>query len=726
MNRKLLLTATFMLVLSGLHFLRAGEGMWLPILLQQMNEKEMQSMGFKLTADDIYSINHSSMKDGIVLFGGGCTAEFVSKQGLLLTNHHCGYGRIQAHSSLEHDYLTDGFWAKSLEEELPNPGLTVTLLVRMEDVTAKVLAGLQTGMDEVSRDSLIQANSEKLIKEAEKETHYKAMIKSFYAGNEFYLFVNEIFKDVRLVGAPPSNIGKFGGDTDNWMWPRHTGDFSVFRVYVGKDGKPAEYSKDNVPYVPKYAFNVSLDGYKEGDFTFVFGYPGTTQEYLSSPAIRQIVETENPVRIKIRTQRLSVIDQYMEQSRKVRIQYSAKAAGIANGWKKWIGESKGLRKLDALDKKQAFEAEFQAWTAGSPERQQKYGKLLTSFDDIYRKSMPLVSASVYYSEAGMGVEILRFSRQFANLVKLSMDSKTKAEDLTKALTGVKKGAADFFKNYHKPLDMELAPWLLREYATNTSGTYQPAALSRIQKKYRSDYNAFTRELFEDSFLDDEEKLMKFLENYTAGDYRKLVKDPVYRLAQDFYTHMVTAIQPQLSGYQDQTDSLQRLYMQAQREMQTQKRFYPDANLTLRITYGQVKPYFPMDGVKYQYSSTIEGILQKEDTAVYDYVVDPRLKALALSKDFGQYAAAPGRLNTCFIATNHTTGGNSGSPVLNARGELIGINFDRCWEGTMSDLMYDPDQCRNISLDIRYCLFVIDKVCGAGHLVREMNLVKGNP
>lgn len=726
MNRKLLLTATFMLVLSGLHLLRAGEGMWLPILLQQMNEKEMQSMGFKLTADDIYSINHSSMKDGIVLFGGGCTAEFVSKQGLLLTNHHCGYGRIQAHSSLEHDYLTDGFWAKSLEEELPNPGLTVTLLVRMEDVTAKVLAGLQTGMDEVSRDSLIQSNSEKLIKEAEKETHYKAMIKSFYAGNEFYLFVNEIFKDVRLVGAPPSNIGKFGGDTDNWMWPRHTGDFSVFRVYVGKDGKPAEYSKDNVPYVPKYAFNVSLDGYKEGDFTFVFGYPGTTQEYLSSPAIRQIVETENPVRIKIRTQRLSVIDQYMEQSRKVRIQYSAKAAGIANGWKKWIGESKGLRKLDALDKKQAFEAEFQAWTAGSPERQQKYGKLLTSFDDIYRKSMPLVSASVYYSEAGMGVEILRFSRQFANLVKLSMDSKTKAEDLTKALTGVKKGAADFFKNYHKPLDMELAPWLLREYATNTSGTYQPAALSRIQKKYRSDYNAFTRELFEDSFLDDEEKLMKFLENYTAGDYRKLVKDPVYRLAQDFYTHMVTAIQPQLSGYQDQTDSLQRLYMQAQREMQTQKRFYPDANLTLRITYGQVKPYFPMDGVKYQYSSTIEGILQKEDTAVYDYVVDPRLKALALSKDFGQYAAAPGRLNTCFIATNHTTGGNSGSPVLNARGELIGINFDRCWEGTMSDLMYDPDQCRNISLDIRYCLFVIDKVCGAGHLVREMNLVKGNP
>lgn len=726
MNRKLLLTATFMLVLSGLHLLRAGEGMWLPILLQQMNEKEMQSMGFKLTADDIYSINHSSMKDGIVLFGGGCTAEFVSKQGLLLTNHHCGYGRIQAHSSLEHDYLTDGFWAKSLEEELPNPGLTVTLLVRMEDVTAKVLAGLQTGMDEVSRDSLIQSNSEKLIKEAEKETHYKAMIKSFYAGNEFYLFVNEIFKDVRLVGAPPSNIGKFGGDTDNWMWPRHTGDFSVFRVYVGKDGKPAEYSKDNVPYVPKYAFNVSLDGYKEGDFTFVFGYPGTTQEYLSSPAIRQIVETENPVRIKIRTQRLSVIDQYMEQSRKVRIQYSAKAAGIANGWKKWIGESKGLRKLDALDKKQAFEAEFQAWTAGSPERQQKYGKLLTSFDDIYRKSMPLVSASVYYSEAGMGVEILRFSRQFANLVKLSMDSKTKAEDLTKALTGVKKGAADFFKNYHKPLDMELAPWLLREYATNTSGTYQPAALSRIQKKYRSDYNAFTRELFEDSFLDDEEKLMKFLENYTAGDYRKLVKDPVYRLAQDFYTHMVTAIQPQLSGYQDQTDSLQRLYMQAQREMQTQKRFYPDANLTLRITYGQVKPYFPMDGVKYQYSSTIEGILQKEDTAVYDYVVDPRLKALALSKDFGQYAAASGRLNTCFIATNHTTGGNSGSPVLNARGELIGINFDRCWEGTMSDLMYDPDQCRNISLDIRYCLFVIDKVCGAGHLVREMNLVKGNP
>jgi len=535
-----------------------------------------------------------------------------------------------------------------------------------------------------------------------------------------------VFKDVRLVGAPPSSIGKFGGDTDNWMWPRHTGDFSVFRVYVGKDGKPAEYSKDNVPYEPKFFFPVSLDGYKEGDFTFVFGYPGTTQEYLSSPAVEQISETENPIRIKIRDKRLEVINKYMDQDRKVRIQYSAKAAGIANGWKKWIGESKGLKRLDALEKKQAFEAEFQTWAELDPQRKASYGKLLPQFTALYKKSKPLTIAATYYNEAGMGIELIRFSRQFANLVKISKNRDTKPEDLNKTLIQVQKGAADFFKNYHKPLDMELAPWLLQEYALRSEGGLKPAALKRMESFSQADYKKYVEKLFEGSFLDDEEKLTAFLKNYQAGDYKKIAKDPVFRLGLEFTDFITSAVQPRLSDYRDQTDSLQRIYMKAQREMQTSRRFYPDANLTLRVTYGQVKPYFPTDGVKYTISTTIDGILQKEDTSVFDYGVDPRLKKLALARDFGQYASNTGQLNTCFIATNHTTGGNSGSPVLNAKGELIGINFDRCWEGTMSDLMYDPDQCRNISLDIRYCLFVIDKVCGAGHLVQEMNLVRSQP
>jgi len=726
MNLKTIFAGIFMLVSLGLQSLMAGEGMWLPVLLQQMNEKEMQSMGFRLTADDIYSINHSSMKDGVVLFGGGCTAEFVSNQGLILTNHHCGYGRIQAHSSLEHDYLADGFWAKTRDEELTNPGHTVTLLIRMEDVTAKVLAGVQTGMDEETRDSLINVNSRNIIKEAQKDNHYQAMIKPFYVGNEYYLFVNEVFKDVRLVGAPPSSIGKFGGDTDNWMWPRHTGDFSVFRVYVGKEGKPAEYSKDNVPYEPKFFFPVSLDGYKEGDFTFVFGYPGTTQEYLSSPAVEQISETENPIRIRIRDKRLEVINKYMDQDRKVRIQYSAKAAGIANGWKKWIGESKGLKRLNAMEKKQAFESDFQVWANKEAGRKTLYGGILPLFSDIYSKSKPLTIAATYYNEAGMGSELIRFSRQFANLVKQSKNPDTKPEELNKTLTQVQKGAADFFKNYHKPLDMELAPWLLQEYASRSDANLKPATLRRMESFSKEDYAKYVVKLYEGSFLDDEAKLTEFLASYKASDYKKIMKDPAYKLGQEFSDFMIEKIQPKLSGYRDQTDSLQRIYMKAQREMQTSRRFYPDANLTLRVAYGQVKPYYPADGVKYNISTTIDGILQKEDTSIFDYGVDPRLKALATTGDFGPYASSTGQLNTCFIATNHTTGGNSGSPVLNAKGELIGINFDRCWEGTMSDLMYDPDQCRNISLDIRYCLFVIDKVCGAGHLVQEMKLVRSQP
>ncbi|MHC1706351.1 MAG: S46 family peptidase [Bacteroidales bacterium] len=701
----------------------ADEGMWIPLLLQQLNENEMKNSGLRLSAEDIYSVNQSSLKDAILLFGGGCTAEFVSSGGLILTNHHCGFGQIQAHSSLEHDYITNGFWAMNRDEELSNPGLTAELLIRMEEVTVRVLEGVRSEMNEYQRDSVIEKNIKTIIKEATKDTWYEGRIKPFYYGNVYYLFITEVFKDIRLVGAPPSSIGKFGGDTDNWMWPRHTGDFSVFRVYVGKDGKPAEYSKDNVPYEPKKSLSISLKGYKKGDFTFVYGYPGRTQQYITSWGVDQVMNVENPVRIKLREKRLAVIDKYMAANDLTRIQYVAKSASIANGWKKWIGENRGLRRLNTINDKKEQEIDFQTWVISDPQLKEKYQDLLKAFETTYKEMSSLNLASVYYTEAGQGIELVRLAGRFNKLIRMSMAENPDESEIEKEVKAVKESATGFYKNYNLSIDKETSPFLLREYALNTQADYLPGIFEQIKTEYKGDYQNYINTIFNKSILADYKRLMKFLDNYKVSHFKKILKDPVFSLSRSMNDLYSLKIMNRLSDFRDRIDSLQRVYVKAQMEMSPGKRFYPDANLTLRVAYGKVKNYYPQDAVEYGYFTTIDGILEKEDPDIYDYAVTDKLKDLAIKKDFGRYADNDGTLHTCFIATNHTTGGNSGSPVFNADGHLIGLNFDRCWEGTMSDIDYDVDQCRNITLDIRYCLFVIDKVCNAGYLLNEMTIVQ---
>jgi hypothetical protein len=718
--RKAIPLLTFFLISF---ILKAGEGMWLPVLLQQLNEKEMRDMGMRITAEDIYSINHSSLKDAIVLFGGGCTGELVSNQGLLLTNHHCGYGNIQRHSSMEHDYLTDGFWAQSLNEELPNPGLSVTFLVRMEDVTQAALMNVNPTMNENQRDSVISLNNKVIIDDAVKGTHYKASVRPFFAGNQFYLLVTETYNDVRLVGAPPSNIGKFGGDTDNWMWPRHTGDFSVFRIYADKNNNPANYSRDNVPYTPKKYLNISLKGVSEGDFTFVYGYPGTTQEYLPAAAVDMVANHRNPIAIGLRQQRLDIINNAMEQDRLVRIQYSAKAAGISNFWKKMIGESHGIQRLDAIEKKLSFEKEFSQWVAADPYREAAYGQLLPEYNRIYSEFNPKNEAYSYLTEGPLTIEIIRYAYSFNKLVQQS-SLKTVSDSVINALAKqLLAGVDGYFKNYNLAIDKKIFAALMKIYCEKGNPDYMPLIYIQKKAKYGAEYDLWADEVFSETMFASPEKVRGFLQNYTRKDVKKILKDPAFQLASATYVYLQQNLSKDIVRYYDQTDSLQRIYMKAQMEFQPRKVFYPDANSTLRIAYGQVKGYEPADAVEYNWFSTLEGIIQKENPDIYDYMVDPKLKELYRAKDYGPYGDKDGSLHTTFIATNHTTGGNSGSPVLDADGNLVGINFDRCWEGTMSDLMYDPDQCRNITLDIRYCLFVIDKVAGAKRLVEEMTLIQ---
>ena len=635
---------------------RADEGMWLPALISQRIE-DMQAKGFRLSAEDIYSVNQASLKDAVVLFGSGCTGELVSGEGLLFTNHHCGYGYIQKHSSVEHDYLKDGFWARTRADELPNPGLTVRFLERMEDVTAAVLKGYKEKMTEEQRQALVKKNADRIKAQAVKEGNgLKASVEALYYGNQYFLFVFREYRDVRLVGAPPSSIGKFGGETDNWMWPRHTGDFSIFRIYAGKDNLPADYSESNVPYRPRMSLKISRAGVKEGDFTFVYGCPGSTQEYVHSEAVKYIQDISDPEKIALRTTRLNIMKKYMDQSQAVRIQYSSKYAGVANAWKKWQGEEKGLRKNHVVPVKQAYEKRFEEWAQGT-----RYEGIIGRLTNLYAARNPLYRAYEYYRESVLTIERL----QMAGNPRFNR------------------------KDYYQPIDEEMFVAMMTAFDQNVEDVYKPPYFLEKRAQYG------TMEAWRDAVFADENEARE--------------------LSVALNEHFNSTIAPPVAELGKSITLLYRDYMQGQMEFEPQKAFYPDANLTLRVAYGKVAGYRPVDAVWYNPVSTLRGIIEKDNPEIFDYNIPQTLRDIYAQ---GGHEDQP----VCFLATNHTTGGNSGSPVLNADGNLVGINFDRVWEGTMSDLVYDPEICRNISLDVRYILFIIKEIGHAAYLLDEMTFV----
>jgi len=703
--------------------MRADEGMWIPLLIEKYNIKLMQEKGFKLSAEDIYSVNKACMKDAIVQFGSGCTGEVISPNGLLITNHHCGYGQIQKHSTLAHDYLTNGFWAMSNEEELPNPGLSVTFLKRMEDVTEKVLNGVTDSMDGMERDKLINSNISAITKNASEGTGYSASVRPFYMGKQYFLFVNESFKDIRLVGAPPSAIGKFGGETDNWVWPRHTGDFSLFRIYADKNNKPADYSKNNVPYKPVYHFPISLKGVKEGDFTMVFGYPGTTSEYVPSYHIDMVKNYINPKMIAIRTKKIEIMEAAINTDPLIRIQYSAKKAGIANSWKKWIGENQGLEKMGTIKKKKEFENKLTTWIDADNSRIIKYGKILPKYKELYGGFGEYSLVNSYTNEVffNSGAEVVSFARNIKALAEL-IKNKGDEDQINVMKINLIETGRNFFQNFNLATDKNLFVAVMTMYGENLDLKWQAPEYIKLKKSCKGNFSSIADKLYKKTTFSDEARFKTFVTGFNSASIAKLNKDPFYLLALSISDFLTVNVRPELGLINEEIQKLNRDYMAAQMEYEKERIFYPDANSTLRVTYGTVKGYFSKDAVYFTYYTTLKGIMEKDNPEIYDYDVPMKLRDLYNRKDFGRYTQN-GEVPVCFIANNHTTGGNSGSPVINAEGQLIGVNFDRAWEGVASDLSFNPDQSRNISLDIRYALFLIDKFAGAGYLLKEMTIIE---
>jgi hypothetical protein len=696
----------------------AKEGMWIPILLEKYNIAEMQEMGFKLTVSDIYDVNNASMKDAIVLFGGGCTGELISDEGLLITNHHCGYRQIQSHSTVENDYLTNGFWAMNRKEELQNPGLTVSFLEYMEDVTDKVMENTP-GLSETEKQKQVERNIDEIRKKSAERGKYSTQVKPLFYGNQYFLYVYKIYRDVRLVGAPPSAIGKFGGDTDNWMWPRHTGDFSLFRIYADANNEPADYSPDNVPFKPKKFFPISITGANYGDFTMVFGYPGTTTQYIPSHEVNIILNQRDPDRIEIRDKKLEIIGAEMEKDAKVRIQYSAKYATISNAWKKWQGEIKGLERLDAVNKKLEFEEEFKNRAIQNGNWDSKYKAVFKNFDDIYENYAPYIKASDYYSEIVLrGVELFSLAAQSNAIINRIENKQT--ENISDIYGLMLKGMPGFYKDYYQPADEKLFIELLPLLATDIEKRFLPADFQKMMEK--ADSEKLVKNVYRKSILTNQQKLFQVLHSGNDEVLKQLRNDPLIKMYKSLNIHYEMNIKPVVDSLTNEIQKNMKLYMAGIIEMNEDGPLYADANLTLRVTYGKVEGYQPRDGVLYKHFTRLSGIMEKDNPRIYDYNVPARLKELFETKDFGRYAVE-GDVPVCFTASNHTSGGNSGSPVVNANGELIGINFDRNWEGTMSDIMYDPEMCRNISLDMRYVLFIVDKFADAGYLIDEMQIVE---
>jgi hypothetical protein len=714
------LSTLLLLITLALGNARADEGMWLPLLLGKYNIADMQAKGFKLSAEDVYSVNQACLKDAIVMFGQGCTGEIVSDKGLVLTNHHCGFDYIQNHSSLLHDYLTDGFWAKNESEELTNPDLTVTILKRMEDVTPVISAKLNNQMSEQERKKVIAQCTDSLVKAATKDTRYTAEVKPLFNGNQYFLYVNEVFKDVRLVGTPPSAIGKFGGDTDNWMWPRHTGDFSVFRIYADKNNQPAAYSPENVPYHPASHLKISIHGVKEGDFTMVFGYPAVTQEYIPSYHVAMLKDALYPQMVALRDKKLEIIKKYMNSDAAIRIQYAAKDAGIANAWKKWKGEIKGLDRLDAVAKKQKYEQRFQAWADDSGNS--AYQSLLKEYAALHPKFTPLKVTESYLLELFYrnGIGVVEAANLFEGINKLWKASPTDTKAIDKEKASLKQQLRNLYKELNLQVDEEYASALLTLYKSNAPKGFEPGIFAKVDGKYKGNMGKYVADMMRHTCFADTTRLFELLEMAPPKAAKALGKDAAWQLYQSIYSVYRQKVYPQVNELNASLARLNRLYMAAQMEFEPARVFYPDANSTLRIAYGTVKGYDAADAVTYNHCTTLEGIMQKDNPDIYDYHVPQRLKELYATKDYGRYGTN-GVMPVCFIANNHTTGGNSGSPVLDANGRLIGINFDRAWDGITSDIVFNPLQSRNISLDIRYLLFIIDKYAGAGYLLDEMTI-----
>ncbi len=695
---------------------RADEGMWLLPLIEKMNIGKMTELGLKLSSEDIYSLNKASVKDAIVIFGGGCTGEIVSSQGLILTNHHCGYGSIQSHSTVEHDYLKDGFWAMSKDEELPNPNLSVTFLISIEEVTSQVLADIKPGMSESERTAAVNEARRKIEAKAAAGNNYRTLVSSFYGGNYYYLLVYERYNDVRLVGAPPSSIGKFGSDTDNWEWPRHTGDFSVFRVYAGADGKPASYSKDNVPLKPKHYLPVSIKERNEGDFAMILGYPGRTSRYFTSYEVNEQLQIVHPVRIKVRGIKQDIWMDDMKADPKVNIQYSAKYFGSSNYWKYSIGQKRGLERLNVKAKKEAIEQQFNKWISENSDQKEKYGEALNLIKSAIDGRAEYFRALSYATECLQGCEIFSMNQGVSSLITALKSADSQKTD--EAILQIKNNASRFYKNYNASTDNKSVKAMLKLYREDVPAKFHPDFYAEvIDKKFKGDIDKFVDDLFAKTIFSSEEKLNSFLSKPVL---KTIEKDPVYLTATSYYK-TAGELSKQTYEYEDAVMQGRRIWIAALMEMSPERVKYPDANSTMRLSYGTVKDYDPRDGVTYKYYTTLEGVMEKYKPGDYEFDLPEKLIDLHARKEYGRYGSSKGYMPVCFLTTNDITGGNSGSPVMNGNGELIGLAFDGNWESMSGDIAYEPELQRTIVVDIRYVLWVMDIYAGAKHLVDEMTI-----
>jgi len=715
--KKIILLLIAFLITGGFKA-RADEGMWLLPLIEKLNVGKMTELGLKLSAEDIYSINKASLKDAIVIFNRGCTGEIVSSQGLVLTNHHCGYESIQSHSTVEHDYLRDGFWAMTKDQELPNPGVTVRFLIRIEDVTSQVLAKVTPEMSETDRNNVISQAILAIVKNASKGNTYRNTVSNLYTGNMYYLLVYEVYTDVRLVGAPPSSIGKFGNDTDNWEWPRHTGDFSVFRVYSGPDGRPAPYSKDNIPLNPKRWLSVSLKDLNKGDFAMILGYPGGTQRYYTSSQVEEIMKITNPNRIKIRGIKQEIWMSDMRTDPKVNIQYASKYSISSNYWKYSIGQNNQLKNLNVIAKKQAVENQFNTWVNADDSRKAKYGEALNLIKTSIEGRAEYQNALQYLSECIQGCEILNLSQYASGLLPALQSGDS--QKISETVTALKEEVSEIYKDYNPPTDQKSMKAMLKVFRTDVPVKFHPDFYTLVvDKKFKGNIDKFVDDMFARSVFANETKLTAFLNKPVL---KTLQNDPVLRIAESV-SRAGGAISKELSQFSGNLVKGQRLWMAALREMTPEKTLFPDANFSMRLTYGTVQDYDPRDAVTYKYYTTLQGVVDKYKPGDYEFDLPRRLIDLNNRKEYGRYASSKGYMPVNFLTTNDITGGNSGSPVMNANGELIGLAFDGNWEAMSGDVYYEPELQRTIIVDIRYVLWVMDIYSGAKHLVDEMTIVQ---